>query len=73
MHFSEYLETLRINKARYILAHSDIKIYDISKMCGYGTNDAFYKAFNKKTGMTPGAYRKSNGQQKQDRCKIKHG
>ena len=29
-------------------------------MCGYGTNDAFYKAFNKKEGMTPGAYRKAN-------------
>ncbi len=62
MLFSEYLEYLRIDKARYILAHSDIKIYDISKMCGYGTNDAFYKAFNKKEGMTPGAYRKENSE-----------
>lgn len=60
MLFSEYLESLRIGKARYILAHSDIKICDISKMCGYGTNDAFYKAFNKKEGTTPGAYRRAN-------------
>ena len=64
MLFSEYLESLRIGKARYILAHSDIKICDISKMCGYGTNDAFYKAFNKKEGITPGAYRRANAQNK---------
>ncbi len=60
--FSNFVENLRIDKAKELLETSTMKIADISAVCGYGTEGAFYKAFKKKLNVSPGVYRKSREQ-----------
>lgn len=64
MKFSDYVEIGRIKKAKQLLERTDMVIYDIAAQCGYGTNDAFYKAFNRREGMSPGAYRQQMNSEK---------
>ena len=55
--FSDYLTERRIRKAKELLKHSDMKIYEISNAVGY--NDSFYfsNCFKKIVGTTPSEYR----------------
>lgn len=55
--FIDYLTERRINKAKELLKHSDLKIYEISSAIGY--NDSFYfsNCFKKITGVSPREYR----------------
>mgnify|MGYP004520251945 CR=1 FL=1 len=54
--FSDYLSNYRVNKARELLS-TDIKIDDISRMCGFGSTSYFIKIFKKTFGVTPKMYR----------------
>ncbi len=55
--FIDYLTERRIKKAKELLKHSDLKIYEISSAVGY--NDSFYfsNCFKKLTGVSPSEYR----------------
>lgn len=55
--FIDYLTERRIKKAKELLKHSDLKIYEISSAVGY--NDSFYfsNCFKKVTGVSPSEYR----------------
>lgn len=55
--FIDYLTERRITKARELLKHTDMKIYEISSAVGY--NDSFYfsNCFKKLTGHSPSEYR----------------
>lgn len=55
--FSDYLTERRIKKAKELLKHTDMKIYEISNAVGY--NDSFYfsNCFKKIVGATPSEYR----------------
>lgn len=57
--FIDYLTERRINKAKELLKHTDLKIYEISKMVGY--NDAFYfsSSFKRVVGISPSEYREN--------------
>lgn len=57
--FIDYLTERRIKKAKELLKHSDLKIYEISSAVGY--NDSFYfsNCFKKITGVSPSEYRES--------------
>jgi|SRR5215472_817392 len=52
-----YHANLRTNRARALLAESELSITQISAMVGYSSASHFTKAFRQSTGVTPRAYR----------------
>lgn len=57
--FNSYLDRIRIENAKRLLAENKWKVYEISEMVGYKNSDYFHKKFRKYTGTTPAEYRKS--------------
>lgn len=55
--FTDYLNTLRIERASELLRLPDLWIYEISENVGYHDLNYFYRMFKAKTGMTPTEYR----------------
>lgn len=56
----DYIKRLRLEKAAFIINHSDTPITEIGFSSGYETSSAFSKAFKKRFGITPRAYRKNS-------------
>lgn len=56
--FSEYLNRVRIYRAKEMLAEVDLKINDISAKLGYQSVNSFIRMFKRYAGVTPGEYRK---------------
>jgi AraC-like DNA-binding protein len=52
-----YLANLRIERARKLLAETQIPIIEIAAMVGYQSHSHFTKIFKSVTGLTPSAYR----------------
>ncbi len=52
-----YLASLRIEKARRLLAETDLPITEIGAQVGYASQSHFTKVFREATGMTPRAFR----------------
>lgn len=59
MTFSSYTRTVRIGRARTLLAESDLAVTDICFDSGFSNLSNFNRAFLLETGMTPSAYRKA--------------
>ncbi|WP_462409509.1 helix-turn-helix domain-containing protein [Neobacillus sp. Marseille-QA0830] len=59
INFIDYLTQLRIDKAKDLLIHSDIKINDIAESVGY-RHSYFNRIFKKQIGIPPSQYRKLN-------------
>lgn len=57
--FINYLNDLRIRRARELLVQTDMKIYEISEAVGYSSIEHFNHMFKKKLGISPKDYRKS--------------
>lgn len=55
----DYLANIRIEKAKMLLAHTDIPITDIASYIGINSREYFSSLFKKHTGSTPLNYRKS--------------
>ena len=55
--FVDYLNTVRIEKSKDLLRHTNLKMYQIAKNVGYDNVKYFFRIFKKKTGMTPESYR----------------
>jgi len=54
---SDYVNRLRMDKAAYLLKHSQDKIYEIAMQLGYQRPHSFNHAFKKHYGMTPQEFR----------------
>lgn len=54
----QYLNGVRIRKAKELLLHSDEKIVNIGQMVGFENTSHFIRLFKEKTGVTPLTYRK---------------
>ena len=54
----EYINELRITKAKQLLAHSDMKIVDIMFECGFKNQSSFNRIFYEIAGVCPSSYRK---------------
>lgn len=56
--FAQYLEDIRLEKARSILEH-DMKesLITLSEQCGYANAQTFRRAFKKRYGLTPSEFR----------------
>ena len=57
--FVNYLKQMRIEKAKELLADSDLKIIEISQRVGYDNEKHFMKIFKSMCGVSPGEYRKN--------------
>lgn len=55
--YAQYLNSVRIQKAKELLASSDRKLYQIAKAVGYDNSKYFFRVFKKWEGMTPEQYR----------------
>jgi AraC family transcriptional regulator len=55
-----YLANLRIERARKLLAETQIPIIEIAAMVGYQSHSHFTKIFKSVTGLTPRVYRESH-------------
>jgi AraC-like DNA-binding protein len=55
----QYLTRLRIERARELLRESHRSLSAIADELGYGSQEAFSRAFRRETGVTPGAARAS--------------
>ncbi|MCM8816708.1 MAG: AraC family transcriptional regulator [Candidatus Omnitrophica bacterium] len=56
--FKQYLTRRRIEEAKKLLQDSDLKIFAVSRRCGFPSENSFTKAFKKLTGTSPLSYRK---------------
>lgn len=55
---NEYIEYVRIEKAKELLENEDMKLNEIAKRVGYNNPNYFTTVFRKATGMYPSEYRK---------------
>ncbi len=62
--FLSYVNLIRCEKAKQLLAESDLSIGEIGRVCGFDNQSYFSKTFLKRTGMLPSAYRQEQRKQK---------
>lgn len=55
--YVQYLNSIRIEKAKELLTTTDKKLYQIAKAVGYDNNKYFFRVFKKWEGITPEQYR----------------
>jgi two-component system, response regulator YesN len=55
--FKEYLNMIRIEESKRLLANTDYSVIDIAVATGFDTQSYFSKVFKKYTGLTPRQYR----------------
>lgn len=55
--FSDYLETLRMNEAKRMLADTRLTIRDIADQVGYYSSSTFCRAFKRNSGISATAFR----------------
>lgn len=58
--FINYLNDLRIKRARELLTQTDMKIYEISEAVGYSSIEHFNHMFKRKFGLSPKNFRKTS-------------
>lgn len=58
INFSDYVNKLRLSKAKKLLDTTDYSITEISLMCGYPSISYFIRSFRNAYGSTPLSYRK---------------
>ena len=54
----EYLQNLRIEKAKDLLRKTDCSISQICDLCAFGSLSHFSRVFREKTGVSPTKYKK---------------
>lgn len=60
MNFSEYVNGLRMRRAKQLLTSLHLKIQEIASAVGYQNVNSFIRMFKRYSGMTPGEYRKKH-------------
>lgn len=58
VNFLSYLTNIRMNRAKKLLASTDLPISEVSQQSGYADYRVFTRAFKKSEGVTPSQYRK---------------
>lgn len=57
--FNSYVDQVRMEEAKRLLAADELKVYEISSLLGYSNVDYFHKKFKKYVGTSPADYRKN--------------
>lgn len=58
--FREYVQEIRIQRAKTLIRETDLSLREIALQTGYENTGFFYRLFEKITGMTPMEYRKNH-------------
>ena len=53
----QYLLSVRIDSARFLLKSTSMSVKEIGFACGFSSESSFSAAFHKRAGLTPGQYR----------------
>lgn len=61
INFINYLNTVRIARAKHLLLTTNLRIYEVGNLCGYADLNYFTKVFKKATGVTPSYFRNNSG------------
>lgn len=61
---SQYVEQIKLERAKEMLKTSDKKVSEIAEILRYANSTAFIEMFKKYEGVTPGAYRESSDKEK---------
>lgn len=56
--YSAYMKEIRINRAKQLLIHSEMKIFEIAENIGYPDAKYFSRVFKESTGISPGEYQR---------------
>lgn len=56
---SQYIDQIKLDKAKELLADSDSKISEIAQRLRYNNSTVFIEMFKKYEGVTPGGYREN--------------
>lgn len=56
---SQYIEQIKLDRAKELLENSDCKISEIASMLRYNNSTVFIEMFKKYEGVTPGGYREN--------------
>jgi len=59
--FPDYINRLRVEKAKIMLLETELSLFDIFNACGFKDQSWFTKTFKAFTGSTPSNYRKNGG------------
>ena len=59
MTFSDYLASCRVERARQLLATTDLSISEVANASGYQEANSFSRLFKTRTGQSPSEYRAS--------------
>lgn len=62
MNSTEFINTVRINRAKEMMMHEDLTLAEITYKVGYNDSAYFNRIFKKTTGMTPGDFRKKTNE-----------
>ncbi len=54
---AQFVEKLRLDESRWLLANDDLSVERIAVAIGYGSADAFRRAFERRFGLAPSEYR----------------
>ncbi|WJH37271.1 helix-turn-helix domain-containing protein [Paenibacillus sp. CC-CFT747] len=68
VNFSDYLEDLRMNRAKELLERSGLPVYEIALKVGYGSSNTFCRAFKRLNGVSATAYREGALKTNLNRC-----
>lgn len=55
---ADFVEELRLDEARWLLVNGDDAIGDLAQTVGYGGDDTFRRAFERRFGIAPSEYRR---------------
>jgi len=55
----DYINRLRVEKAKYLLANTGLPLVDIAQKVGYSSNKTLIRIFKQYEGITPGSFRNS--------------
>ena len=61
---SQYVEQIKLERAKEMLRTSDKKVSEIAEILRYANSTAFIEMFKKYEGVTPGVYRESSDKEK---------
>lgn len=61
---SQYIEQIKLDKAKELLENTDSKVSEIAQLLRYNNSTVFIEMFKKYEGVTPGGYRESRRREK---------
>ncbi|GAB2693348.1 response regulator [Paenibacillus thermoaerophilus] len=57
MNVSDYIAAVRMERAKYLLGHTELRVYDVARLSGYQSPKHFMLVFKQQVGCTPSEYR----------------